>query len=153
MDAWLMGLLSRWTPPSRDARSAVLLPQRQGGGGVQLWMTVKVTSRPQQWRNASDHRGGDHMAGSDRSLRVLCKIGGKHYSFLLQTFLCVWNGSMRTHSMQWLWFIKETHGRSGECPRHFSRRILLKASGRASSLWSPPAATAGCLSSEKEVDM
>lgn len=139
-----MGLLSRWTAPWRDACSASSLLQRQGDATA---LIVKVTSRPQRWRNASDQPEGDHTARADHTLKGTQSKKGKHPPSFLHMMIFYVCKAIKVYTVTHddCGSLKETRERSGKCPRGFLKTYS-KPSGTDCSLWCPTAA-ASCPSS------
>lgn len=121
-----MGLLSRWTAPWRDACSASPLLQRRGDATA---LIVKVTSRPQGWRDASDQPEGDRTARSDHRLKGTQNKKGKHPPSFLHMLIFYVCKAIQGY----------TDERSGKCPCCFLKTHS-KSSWKDCSLWCPLAA-------------
>lgn len=88
-------------------------------GGDATVMIVKVTSRPQGWRDASDQPRGDHTTRSDHRLKGMQNKKDKHPPSILQMFIfrvsrAIQGYAATRNDCRWL---KETHEKSGKCPR------------------------------------
>lgn len=118
------GCLDWWVSylDERPPRGMLALSHRcYRGEGDATVLIVKVTSWPQQWRDASDQPEGDHTARSEHRLKAMQNKKDKHPPSLLQMFrFRVYRiiPGYAAHT-RWLWFIKRDPWEIGQMPSWF----------------------------------
>lgn len=162
MDVRLMGLLSRWTAPSREAHAAVLLPWRRwgrggdGGRGVKCgWLSRSSRGHSSDAMHQTYMEGiiWQHLTAVLGALRVMqnkCQAWVFFFLFfffifLQARFIRAERFSRRLCKAQPLCFIKEARGRWGERPRCFLKDPLKGFRESQLVLWSTLTAAASCL--------